>query len=193
MSTRNGTQPELVRRVQTLLRLLAPDAASARRAVKDTIAAAGQAQQRPSDPLELWPWLASFALSQLRPRADPPTTDMLWGIRPEPDFVALRRALNIIGPCASPFGQGPTDSALLVLVRTLSRRPRCALTLHTLYRLPAATGAQLLGMGLTRFEQLHDEGLHALHAILLAHAQRQIDSTSAAADQSAGPSHSPEW
>jgi hypothetical protein len=57
------------------------------------------------------------------------------------------------------------------------------LTLRTLYRLPSATGAVLLGIDAGRFERLHTEGLRSLHETLLSYARRDIEAVTRADQQ----------
>jgi DNA-directed RNA polymerase specialized sigma24 family protein len=162
-------------RLHLLLRLLAPTPAAARRLTQETLAdAAARPHLLPAEPDRAWSWLAGLAVDRLRRRPASSESGSPSRFNLRPDVSALRQALNAIGPSNAPFGEGPTDATLLVLVRALPAASRCALALATLYGLPAAAAARFLELDAARFRQLHSDALNSIHRTLHEYAQRQL-------------------
>lgn len=160
-----------------LLRFLTAGPSAARRVLDQTmVAAAEQASPRRPRPEDDWAWLVALALAQLRPRVaigGPPSLEA-HSIAVTPDFGALRSALNQLGPASSPFAEGPTDSTLLVLVRSLPREVRAPLALGVLYRIPDPVAREVLGARAGELQELREQALRLIHELLRSYAERQL-------------------
>jgi hypothetical protein len=138
------------------MRLVAPSPSAAREAVSRSVMGGG------SD--ATWDQMASSALGLRVP----------CGIRTAPNVGALRRAINTIGPTTTPFGEGPSDSTLLVLVRALPLDQRQALTLLTLYGIGPGQAAEVARRSPDQLEELRLEAVRSLHGTLGSYANRQL-------------------